>query len=241
MLCFGPRPAFAVGAASALAAPFRLALATLFAVPRPSGAGITVFEHQDIAAFPSGHTFLAVVAWGTLAATTRVPAWLAALAAVATAISRVYLGAHFPADVLASLLLGPLFVWAFLRGWRRLEPPLLSVGARAWRVTALVGSVGLIALALGPLRPRELLHWEMTGLAGATLLALSGASSMDGSAAPHHRCRAGVAGLTLAGLAGLAFASRVAPGPAHPWLGAVFAGAAGSWVLAAVPRLLRRA
>ena len=239
MVCFGRRPAIGVAAASARAAPVRLALATLLAVPRPSGPGITVFDHQTIASFPSGHTFLAVVAWGTLAATTRVPAWVAAVAAVATAISRVYLGAHFPADVLAALLLGAVFIWAFLVGLGRLEQRLRGLGTGSWRAVAVVAMVGLLALAYGPLRPDELLDWELMGLAVGALLVLVTPSLPDAGEPPD--CDVRLVGLTLVGVVAAALAARIAPGPAHPWLGAVLAAGAVLWIFAAVPRLVRRA
>lgn len=71
-------------------------------------------------AFPSGHAVFAVVIYGTLAylvarlgATRRTRRFTLAVAAVLILLigsSRVYLGVHYPSDVLAGYLAG--FVWA---------------------------------------------------------------------------------------------------------------------------------
>lgn len=81
---------------------------------------------------PSGHAQSAMVAWGYLASRVRrKPLWLAAVALIlAIGFSRIYLGLHFPTDVLAGWLIGFLVLWVFLawapglgRLLARLSPP----------------------------------------------------------------------------------------------------------------------
>jgi undecaprenyl-diphosphatase len=72
------------------------------------------------AGFPSGHTQNSVVFWGYLAAQYRRP-WLwvvAGLLMVLVPLSRVYLGVHFPTDLLGGYLLGAFLLLLYLR----LEP-----------------------------------------------------------------------------------------------------------------------
>lgn len=71
------------------------------------------------ASFPSGHAAMAVA--GTLAITRMLPqsAWLLWPIAGVIAVSRVYLGMHWPSDVLAGLVIGFAVAW-FVLGGRRL-------------------------------------------------------------------------------------------------------------------------
>ena len=75
---------------------------------------------------PSGHTQGTVVLWGYLALAFR-RRWLSILAAILmllVPLSRLYLGAHFPTDLLGGYLLGALILLAYLR----LEPPSSEAG-----------------------------------------------------------------------------------------------------------------
>ena len=86
--------------------------------PRPSEDLIAVWRSQDTLSFPSGHAFTAVLVFGILfylAPRLVSWRWAALLMRVSSAslilligISRVYLGAHWPSDVLGGLLYGGL-------------------------------------------------------------------------------------------------------------------------------------
>lgn len=109
------------GLAGAAALVFNLALVNLFLKPlvdrtRPwlmvEGLAALVYE-GDPHSFPSGHTsasFACALAWwGTLPGRWR---YAAVAAAVAMGLSRLYVGVHFPTDVLCGALAGAFCGWA---------------------------------------------------------------------------------------------------------------------------------
>ena len=96
-----------------------------FHAPRPSwvSTDLKVSHPETNFAFPSGHAQNAASFWGLLAASVG-KAWMwivAVLAAFFIGVSRLYLGVHYPRDVLAGWLIGALLLWLFLR----LEKPIL--------------------------------------------------------------------------------------------------------------------
>ncbi len=135
----------------------------LFHQPRPYWIDRRVHAFSTDAAFgfPSGHSQNAVVLWGTLAAFLhRHSAWIAAmLLAFLIGLSRLYLGVHFPTDVLAGWLAGALVLYALLRSepvllaWLKPQSRLRQVG---W---AFAGSI-LLILA-GVLIRLALVNWEI--------------------------------------------------------------------------------
>lgn len=98
-------------------------LKTIFARPRPDVFPPLVVEHSY--SFPSGHTMSAIAFYGLLSLylwERRRRGWavLAGLWVPLVALSRVYLGAHYPSDVLASLAIGTIWlviVWMVYKGW----------------------------------------------------------------------------------------------------------------------------
>lgn len=120
------------------------ALKGFFQVPRP---GIPHLVPATGWAFPSGHAQTAAVFWAGLALERRWRrAWpLAALAVVGVAASRVYLGVHYPVDVVCGVAIG--LVTVAVAGWLVRHPP-------AWRVpdhlAAGAIAAGVIAWLLVP-------------------------------------------------------------------------------------------
>nr|WP_290670005.1 phosphatase PAP2 family protein [Ardenticatena sp.] len=87
------------------------------AQPRPSPERVLRLVEAEGFGFPSGHAQNAVVVWGWLAAQSRHPwAYIAAGGmAVLVGLSRIYLGVHFPHDVLGGWLLGLVVLWLAVR------------------------------------------------------------------------------------------------------------------------------
>lgn len=94
-------------------------LKLLFDAPRPFDVDPTVLrvagaeETAAGASFPSGHALSAMLLWGLAASYVR-NTWFSLAAALIVglvAVSRIYLGVHFPLDVVVGLALGLLFVF----------------------------------------------------------------------------------------------------------------------------------
>lgn len=152
-------------------------------------------------AFPSGHTQGAATFWSLLAAFGR-RAWLTATAVtaiVAIGLTRLYLGVHWPIDVVGGLVLGlavALLAWTLAR--RRGRP------RRTLALAALV-ALPLALHLLAPTPDSGLLAGAFAGVATAPMLV-------------RHQPRGGVArraGLALLGLA-LAAAWLLATSQALP-------------------------
>lgn len=115
-----PRPFFADSRVVPLdpgwdaATPFRaMGGKGFFDLPRQ--AVIDAFRQKGLSfGFPSGHASGAVAMWGGLAVVfrSRLLAWLAPFLVALIALTRLYLGVHFLADVLGGALLGGLVLFA---------------------------------------------------------------------------------------------------------------------------------
>jgi membrane-associated phospholipid phosphatase len=118
---------------------------------------------------PSGHTQNTVVLWGYLAWAFR-RRWLTVLAVVLMVLaplSRLYLGAHFPTDLLGGYLLGAVLLWLYIR----LEPRVEGWVHRrslGWQIALALGLPGVLLL-LHPSADEAL----VTGLATFTGMGLA--------------------------------------------------------------------
>jgi membrane-associated phospholipid phosphatase len=97
---------------------------------------------------PSGHTQHAVIIWGYLSACFRTP-WLwvlSGLLLILIPLSRLYLGVHFPTDLLGGYILGALLLLMFIR----LEGPTVAWLERrglVWQSGAVLGfTIAMILL-----------------------------------------------------------------------------------------------
>ena len=128
MLCY--RPTRKAGVLALLAMLLGLlctnvVLKHLVARPRPwlSLPIVPLVVENDPNSFPSGHTcaaFAAGMIW-VRALPRRWMGWLAAGMAVAMGLSRLYVGVHYPLDVLAGALVGSLCAWAVWKLYRARE------------------------------------------------------------------------------------------------------------------------
>lgn len=96
-------------------------LKPIFDRPRPYqvDASITIIDAKpDTSSFPSGHA--AMAAAGAITGARLIPysAWFWWPLAVIVAISRIYIGVHWPSDVIAGALMGGAAAW-FVIGGRR--------------------------------------------------------------------------------------------------------------------------
>ncbi len=88
--------------------------------PRPTPDLVHVFQTESGSSFPSGHAFLAMVFWGLLAYLALVRLQKRGLRVLVLSVSvviilcvgasRVYLGAHWPSDVIGGYVVGALFL-----------------------------------------------------------------------------------------------------------------------------------
>jgi membrane-associated phospholipid phosphatase len=124
--CFNSQVGLRMGLYLSLSAGFNSIFKTLFHSPRPYWIDQRVAALSGETSFgtPSGHAQNAVVVWGSLASSIG-RRWLWILAVVLmflSGLSRIYLGVHFPTDVLAGWLIGLLLLWILVK----IEPGILS-------------------------------------------------------------------------------------------------------------------
>ena len=172
--CVHPRQGLRVGllllAGSALCWTLKLG----YAGPRPFWYSALVDAKSVEFSFglPSGHAMNSVIIWGFLAMmASRRWAWgLAVGLMFLVGLSRIYLGVHFPSDVLLGWLLGAVMLWLEHRWSRPLEAwaQRLSLPHKwllAWGAALLLLLPSLILA--GPIRAELPLDWVTTALKSA--------------------------------------------------------------------------
>lgn len=125
----------------------------LFAGPRPYwvSSHVRALWPETSFGIPSGHAQHAVSVWGIIAAYYKKTwVWVAALALIfLIGFSRLYLGAHFPQDVLLGWCIGGLLLWAFTRLWEPTAEWLRTKTLYHQIFIAFIASMIFIVLGLG--------------------------------------------------------------------------------------------
>jgi membrane-associated phospholipid phosphatase len=157
--CVHPSLGLRTGLALMLSNGLNAILKISFHAPRPYWyhPAVQPFETETSFGIPSGHSQNAVVVWGVIAAWIgKTWVWIVAIVLIfLIGLSRIYLGVHFPTDVLAGWAIGAFLLWVIikcekpiLRWFHRYTPEnqvLIALGISL--VMILIGAI--IRLALG--------------------------------------------------------------------------------------------
>jgi hypothetical protein len=121
--------------------------------PRPYwvSTSVRLMASETLFGVPSAHAQIGAGFWGMLAAYYRKAwVWVAAVLLVFfIGLSRLYLGVHFPHDVLVGWILGFLTLWAFVRFWKPVEARLKKMSF--WNQVGLASVVSLAIVLLAVL------------------------------------------------------------------------------------------
>jgi len=113
--CFNKRTGIRLAYAFLLSTYFNLFIKDLFGIPRPDDPRIRVLRKETTPSFPSNHAQGAVVTWGYLATQWQNKVFwvLAVILILLNSSSRMYLGVHFPQDLVGGIAIGVLYLLAF--------------------------------------------------------------------------------------------------------------------------------
>lgn len=136
-----------------------------FHAPRPYwySAKVQGLASETSFGLPSGHSSTAVGVWGMLASQIRKPwAWITAILIILLiGTSRMYLGVHFPTDVVLGWFLGALILYITLRLWEPTSTWFKKMNLGGQILAAFVFSLVLIVLALIPASLLRTTGWQI--------------------------------------------------------------------------------
>jgi membrane-associated phospholipid phosphatase len=132
--------------------------------PRPYWFSSDVIGYAGETSFgaPSGHAQIAFGVWGMLAACIgRWWGWLIAILVILLiGISRLYLGVHFPHDVILGWLIGALLLWFVLRFWKPVSARLNKMSMKQQILASFLCSLLLLLFSIIPFLCLKYTNWQ---------------------------------------------------------------------------------
>jgi membrane-associated phospholipid phosphatase len=132
--------------------------------PRPYWYSKEVIEYASETSFgvPSGHSQNSAAIWGMLAfCIHKWWAWLIALLIVLfIGISRLYLGVHFPHDVLLGWIVGGLLLWMTLHFWKPITDWAKNLSLKQQILAAFLASLVILLIPVIPFTWLKVTGWH---------------------------------------------------------------------------------
>jgi membrane-associated phospholipid phosphatase len=156
--CVNPHLGMRMGTLMLISGGLNDVLKLAFYTPRPYwyDPHVKALAFERSFGVPSGHAQKALAIWGPLAAHVKRPwAWATvSIIILMIGLSRIYLGVHFPHDVILGWLIGGLVLWIFLRyegpveGWLKKQSVGLQIGLAFALSMLIVAAASLAVLSL---------------------------------------------------------------------------------------------
>jgi membrane-associated phospholipid phosphatase len=207
---------------SMLSSWFNEALKSLFDLPRPDPNQVRQLVSEASFGFPSNHAQTGgVIVWGYLAAKLR-RTWFSVLAVAMIfliGLSRIYLGIHFPQDVIGGWILGIVVLLLWLRYEDRLAALWQGLPAQRQALLAVAGPLVLMFLMPADSASR---YPNETGATLAGILIGAGLGSMLEARTVQFRVDGSLGRRVLRYLVGIALVGALYFGGGalpelHPW------------------------
>jgi membrane-associated phospholipid phosphatase len=132
--------------------------------PRPYWYSTEVIRYAEETSFgvPSGHAQITIGVWGMLAV--RFRKWwgwlIAILVILLVGISRLYLGVHFPHDVILGWLIGAILLWLVLRFWKPVTAWVKKLSLGQQILASFISSLVLFLFSFVPFIWLKTTNWQ---------------------------------------------------------------------------------